>query len=287
MKTMLTNPVPSAAAGADSPPRTVVGRHSGASGGQSRPHRHFPATKPRRSNRSKTDQNQKHQTETMKTTRLSTLYSNLLLSALLAGAAGCKTSNYETANDTASGLQASADRIAAAQGQLDSTLDSLNDLVNSPTNLPAQYAKFSGAVNTLQSSAQDANARVKAMRAKGNDYFKEWDAQSAQIKNEDIKSRSEARKQEMQEKFTKVKLSYTQVSDAYRPFMSNLKDIQTALGTDLTPGGVTAVKGAAQKANEDAVPLKKSVDALAAELKELGAAMSAVAPPPAPATPPK
>ena len=217
----------------------------------------------------------------MKTTRLSTLYSNLMLSALLAGAAGCKTSNYETANDTAGGLQASADRIATAQSQVDSTLESLNDLVNNPADLPVQYAKFSDAVNTLQSSAKDVNARVKAMRARGNDYFKEWDAQAAQIKNEDIKSRSEARRQEMQERFTKIKLSYTQVSDAYRPFMSELKDIQTALGTDLTAGGVSAIKGSAQKANQDAVPLKKSVDELAAQLKDLGAAMSAVAPPPA------
>jgi Protein of unknown function (DUF2959) len=258
------------------------GLHKRAAGGKSRPDLQFPATKPQRSKRSQTNQKQKNQTEIMKTTRLSTLYSNLVLAALLGGAAGCKSgSNYETANDTATGLQASADRVTMTQGQVDSTLESLNDLVNSPTNLPVQYVKFSDSVNNLQSSAKDVDARVKAMRAKGNDYFKEWDAQSAQIKNEDIKSRSEARKQEMQERFTKIKMSYTQVSDAYHPFMSNLKDIQTALGTDLTVGGVTAVKGAAEKANQDAVPLKKSVDGLAAELKDLGAAMSAVAPPPA------
>jgi hypothetical protein len=219
----------------------------------------------------------------MKTTKKLNFASNLMLGALLAAVAGCKTSNYQTGNATAEGLQASADKIEQAKGQVDSTLASLNDLVNNPTNLPTQYATFSGAVTGLQASAKDVDAKVTDMRAKGAAYFQTWDEQLAQIKNEDIKSRSEARKKEVQDQFTKIKLSYTEIGDAYRPFMSDLQDIQTALGTDLTAGGIAAIKGAAQKANQDAVPLKKSGDDLSAELTNLGVAMSASAPAPAPA----
>ena len=224
----------------------------------------------------------------MKTTRKLNLASNLMFIALLAAAAGCKSGgNYETAGATAEGLQASADKIQTAKGQLDSVLATLNDLVNNPTNLPTQYATFSGAVTDLQASGKNVDARVAEMRAKGMEYFKTWDEQAAQIKNEDIKSRSEARKKEVQDQFTKVKLSYTEARDAYRPLMSDLLDIRTALGTDLTTGGVAAIKGAAQKANQDAIPLKKAGDDLSAQLKDLGAAMSAAGPAPAPASAPQ
>jgi uncharacterized protein (DUF3084 family) len=197
--------------------------------------------------------------------------------------AGCKThSNYETAGATAEGLQASADRIQRTKGQLDSVLAALNDLVNNPTNLPAQYTAFSSAVTDLQASGKNVDARVTEMRAKGMEYFKSWDQEVAKIKNEDIKSRSEERKKEVEDQFTKVKMSYTEARDAYRPFMSDLLDIRTALGTDLTTGGVAAIKGAAQKANQDAITLKKAGDDLSAQLKDLGATMSASAPAPAP-----
>jgi aminopeptidase N len=122
------------------------------------------------------------------------------------------------------------------------------------------------------------------MRGKGNEYFKAWDEQTAQIHNEDIKNRSAERKAEMQKKFTEIKMSYTEASESFKPFLSDLKDIQTALATDLTTGGVKAIKGAADKANKDAVPLKASIEKLAGQFKDLGTAMAAAAPPPAAAS---
>lgn len=206
---------------------------------------------------------------------------------MIAGAtlliAGCKSSNYEKGSAAGSGLQASADRITQGTGKIDTALTNLNDLVNNPGDLPAQFKKYSAAVSDLESSAKDVSSKVAAMRAKGNDYFKAWDEQTAQIKNEDIKTRSAARKEEMMKRFTEIKTNYTQASEGFKPFMQDLKDIQTALATDLTPGGVSAIKGAADKANKDAVPLKDSLAKLAAQFKDLGAALQAAQPPPAPA----
>jgi hypothetical protein len=220
----------------------------------------------------------------MKMTRKLSFALHLMLVTLLAVVAGCKTSNYETGNATAGVLKASAGKLQTAKGQVDSTLTALNDLVDSPTNLPAQYKRYSDAVAGLQSSAKDVAAEITDMRTEGDAYFQAWDQQAAQIKNVDIKTRSMSRKKEVLDRFTKVKLSYTQVSDAYHPFMSDLQDIQTALGTDLTADGITAIKGPAQKANEDAIPLKKAGDDMSADLKDLGTAMYSSVPAPATAT---
>lgn len=197
--------------------------------------------------------------------------------------AGCKSANYQKGSAAGAGLQASANRISQGNAKIDAALSALNDLVNNPSDLVAQFKKYGGAVNDLESSAKDVQSKVAAMRSKGNEYFKAWDQQTAQINNEDIKNRSAARKEEMQKKFTDIKMSYTEASEAFKPFLSDLKDIQTALSTDLTTGGVNAIKGAADKANKDAVPLKASIEELATQFKDLGVAMQAAQPPPAPA----
>src|SRR5690348_14847947 len=98
--------------------------------------------------------------------------------------AGCKSSNYEKGSAAGAGLQASADRISQGSAKIDATLASLNDLVNNPGDLVTQFKKYSSSVSSLESSAKDVQSKVAAMRAKGNDYFKAWDQQTAQIQNE-------------------------------------------------------------------------------------------------------
>lgn len=189
--------------------------------------------------------------------------------------AGCSSANYEKGSATGAGLQASADRVTQGSGKIDAALKALNDMVNTPGDLPAQFKTYSGSVSDLESSVADVQNKVAAMRAKGNEYFKAWDQQTAQIKNEDIKNRSAQRKAELQQKFTEIKMSYTEASEGFKPFVSDLKDIQTALATDLTPAGLNSIKGAADKANKDSVPLKTSLAKLAGQFKDLGASMQA------------
>ena len=192
--------------------------------------------------------------------------------------AGCTSANYEKGSATGAGLQDSADRIHQGAVKIDTTLTNLNDMVNNPGDLAAQFKKYAASVADLESSAQNVGAKVTSMRGKGNAYFAAWDAQTAQIKNEDIKQRSAARKTEVQQKFTDIRMNYTKASEQFKPFLSDLKDIQTALATDLTVDGVNSIKGAAEKANKDAVPLKATIEDLSGQFKDLGGAMQAASP---------
>jgi hypothetical protein len=198
--------------------------------------------------------------------------------------AGCTSANYQKGSATGAGLQDSADRMHQGAVKIDTTLTNLNDMVNNPGDLAAQFKKYTASVADLESSAKNVEGKVASMRGKGNEYFNAWDAQTAQIKNEDIKQRSAARKAEMQHKFTDIRMNYTKATEQFKPFLADLKDIQTALATDLTVGGVNSIKGAADKANKDAVPLKATIEDLAGQFKDLGVAMQTgtpQAPPPA------
>jgi hypothetical protein len=211
----------------------------------------------------------------MKKSNMTRITSTLALTTMVAALAGCASGNYKKGGDAAAGLTDSANRIEMAKGKIDTTVTALNGLVSgSQPDLIPQFKQFTAAVSDLESSAKDVKGKVESMRSAGNEYFKAWDEQLATIQNEDIKNRSAARKTEVQQRFTNIKGIYIEAGDAFKPFMANLKDIQTALSTDLTPGGVAAIKGAADKATKDAVPLKAAVDKLAAEFKALGVAMS-------------
>jgi Protein of unknown function (DUF2959) len=225
-------------------------------------------------------------TQTMKTSGLRILGVGSMFTALLLAGAGCKTTNYQTGVATSKDIQATADQVERARGRLDVALAALNLLVNNPSNMPAQYATFTSTVADLQTSAKYVAAKIKSMRTKGTEYFKNWDEQAAQIQNEHIKSRSVARKQEMQNRFTKITMSSTTLGDSYRPLMADLQDIQTALGTDLTVGGIAAIQDDAKKANQDAIPLRKVGADLVEQLRDLSTAMADFAPPPAPPAPP-
>lgn len=196
--------------------------------------------------------------------------------------AGCASSGYEKGNRAAANIQTAANRIAAMPAAIEKTLASLDEIVSKPqSDLRPQYKAFVGNLSDMESAAKEIVDARMAVGERGKAYFADWDAQLAQIKNEDIKARSENRKNEVAEKLQSIKKSYAEAEVAYRPFMSELKDVQKYLSVDLTSGGVAAIKDTLAKAVADAEPLKASLTKLADDFKSLGLAMSSVTPAPA------
>jgi hypothetical protein len=192
---------------------------------------------------------------------------------------GCASSGYDKGNKTAANIQAAADLIGTLPGQIDTTLVSLNDMVEKPqADLRTQYKQFSANMGKVESSGKDIAAARKSMAEKQKEFFAKWDEQMAQIKNEDIKARSQSRKDEVSQKMLAIKTSYAQAEMAFKPFMNDLRDVQKFLSVDLTTGGVAAIKDTAAKANTNAVPLKACAVKLAEDFKALGVSMSSVTP---------
>jgi len=199
--------------------------------------------------------------------------------ATLMLAAGCASSGYDKGEKTAQNIQTTATRIAALPAVVDKTLASLDALVNKPqADLRPQFKQYNADLAELESTAKEIGAARRSMGEKGKEFFAAWDAQLAQINNEDIKARSEARKKEVTDKMEAIKRSYAEAETAFRPYMNDLKDIQKYLSVDLTAGGVAAIKDTVAKANKSAIPLKASANKLAEDFKALGVAMSAVTP---------
>jgi hypothetical protein len=204
------------------------------------------------------------------------------IAAIVLLMAGCASSGYEKAGDTSTTIEKTARNIHKGNGQIDAVLFSLSSLVNSPeANLKSQFGKFDSAVSKLESLSTDVNDQAAAMQSQGADYFRTWDEELAKIQNEDIRARSNDRKIAVAASFDKVRLSYVQTKAAFVPFMSDIKDIRTALATDLTSGGIDSIKSTANKANSNVTPLRESLSRLEADFRALGVAMSSNTPQPA------
>ena len=216
----------------------------------------------------------------MKKTNITNLIATLTVTAALAVLAGCATKqNYQQGAATGAGLMAAADKVSLGITNIDATLGSLNDLVNNPSgNLEPKLKKYNDNVNCLQTMYRNLQDGVADARSKATVYLTNWDAKIATIMNPDIKNAAQQRRDLVQNEVNDLKRSYASVQEDFDPFMANLKDIQTALNSDLTAGGVQAVKGAVATATTNGNKLKGSLGSLADDFRHLGTAMGSTVP---------
>jgi hypothetical protein len=211
----------------------------------------------------------------MKTSQL--ICNVFTVAALIGFLSACASDNYKQSSDTATTLAQSAGMISRCNVLIDQTLADLNDLVsNSVPDLRVPFHKFGKDVDELGVSAVDLAKKANQMKIQGADYFAQWDKELAQIQNEDIRSRSEARKNEVASRFNRISEHYDEANSALVPFMSDLRDVQKALSTDLTVGGISAIKDTAAKANHDATAVQESLGKLSEEFRSLGLSMSPI-----------
>jgi len=193
--------------------------------------------------------------------------------------AGCSSrAGYQKGARAGTALNQAADGITRADTQVERTLAALNDLLDNPQpDLRRQFRTFTSEVDSLDSMARRIAKQAESMKARGAAYFEQWSQDLATIQNENIRSRSETRQQEVVTRFQEIASSYTEVKTAFQPFISDLRDLQRFLATDLTPGGLAAARKIAAKANKNAVPIRESLAKLAGEFREMGVALTPAA----------
>jgi hypothetical protein len=198
-----------------------------------------------------------------------------LMIALAVVFAGCASSGYRRGQQISSALQSSADRIESRLTEQDLAVTSLNDLVNNPqADLRPQLKKFSAALGKPGALASSIREADQGLQERGKIYFEEWDKALATIQNEAIRSRGQARKQEVLIQYDAVRNSCLRVQTQLSPIESDLQDVHRFLEADLTLGGLTAIKSGTARVNRLASPVHDAVTRLVSDMRALGQAMS-------------
>jgi predicted nucleic acid-binding Zn-ribbon protein len=215
----------------------------------------------------------------MKTSQTKIITFNLVLAALLAVAAGCVSKSYDKGAATAAALQSSADAVTQTSTKVNDVLAALNNLTfKSQGDLRDQYDAFVSSAKNLNEANDNLDNKVIQVRNAAASYFESWTNQINAIQSPELKQRSTDRMNEVTAKLKDVDASYEDVKNSFKPFTSDVKDIQTYLGTDLTAGGLNTIKDIVSKTKVDAVPLRDSIKQLQASFSSLSTALSPVLP---------
>jgi hypothetical protein len=118
------------------------------------------------------------------------------------------------------------------------------------------YEDFTAQVKTLHAAAKAASYRSLSIQLKNRDYLIAWEQQVSSIQDPAIKAQRMQRFSTAKASYLKVEQMLLKTGDSYRPLISSLDDLQTAMSQDMTAAGISALRPSFTKARQQAIDLQ-------------------------------
>jgi len=191
------------------------------------------------------------------------------LAALLA------TSTQASQEQLASSIKDAHLETTRTSEQLKATLGALNVLTKQEKgDLRPTYDAYCAEVAKTEAAAGWTRTRSQWMAGDGRKYFQDWQNTVNGIANESLRKKAQKRLDAVQKSYVKVEASLKLAGEKFAPFLSDLGDIQKALATDVTAGGVKAIKSTVKSANWNHQYVDKAVNAALKEMEKMEKALS-------------
>ena len=108
----------------------------------------------------------------------------------------------------------------------------------------------------------------------GQKYFAEWQKTITGIANESLRKKAQKRLDSVRGSYDKIAVSLKESGEKFQPFLSDLADIQKILSTDITAGGVKAVRGTVSSANWKYKAVSSTINDSLKEMDKMAKALS-------------
>jgi flagellar biosynthesis GTPase FlhF len=200
----------------------------------------------------------------------------LAVSLLLGlGCAGNK-SGYQQADRTGSRIAKFRSDVVSIKDAVEEAVVTLGDVMEQASTDPRKaFNRFSKAVDRLESADEKARRRADQMRAEGKEFFSQWEQEVVAMQNEDIKQLAAQRRQELDEAFRNISRVIVDLKDTFRPWLSDLNDLRTLLGRDLSMEGIHAARQVVTTTQIRAAAVQKALDDLVNELNSVETLLTA------------
>ena len=191
------------------------------------------------------------------------------LAALLASAA--QASQEQLAESIRQARQ-EAEMTAA---QLKTTLEALNALVSQAKgDLKPAFQAFRLEVPKTQAAASATTSRVQTMSQERDRYFTSWQNTISGINNPSLQKKAQKRLDKVSASYARVEAAFQTAADKFRPFLSDLADVEKVLSQDVTAAGVKAIKGTVRQANWDHKFVSSAINSALKEMGKMEKALS-------------
>lgn len=201
---------------------------------------------------------------------------NLLVTAacslsltLVAARAGAAENTFKQSGDLKGKTARTSKDINKYVAQLDKTEQVLAAVGQAGgKELKKQYESFSRELKELEEDQKHATSDIDEMKATGAEYFSSWDASITQMSNPDLKQASAERRTKVMKDHDELAATLSDLGSQLQPFMSNLQDLKSFLGADLSPANVAKAGDMIQKSQADAQGLKTKIAGVQTTLKQ-------------------
>lgn len=196
----------------------------------------------------------------MKTLKYSTVLFYTLLAISMIGISSCGSTGIERSEETTTTMEKMDSDIKLVVVQLDATNASLDELMKTgQSDVKKAFDLFTANTEKMAKMEGDFIKDADAMKARGKDYFSEWQKEGSKYKNSRIQQLSEQRRNTLGNIYGQIAENGKGVRDAFKTYVSDLKEIQIFLSNDLTTGGIQAINPITQKVVSDGDNLKYNI----------------------------
>jgi chromosome segregation ATPase len=206
----------------------------------------------------------------------SSIGTRVVVVACLVGLVGCGSPSYKRTESKVDSLVSVRDEVEMGKHQIDVIAASLDGVVSGAGgDLRPSFDKYSKDLAKLESIAESARARAKALKDDSEAYFTAWQNELEAVHDPELRSQADERRAKAREQFSKIQDLAAKTRDAYEPYVKSLRDIKVVLGNDLNATGVESVKGTMATAKTSGKVVQERIATLA---QELNAAIKAIDP---------
>jgi hypothetical protein len=195
---------------------------------------------------------------------------SLLLATPAANAAG-----YKLADKVGNGIAECRDEIVDVKKAVDTSMAALDKITAQAAVDPRKaFKEFDKSVPKIDSAAAKARKRAEDMRARGKEYFTNWEKGLAEVSDPQVRQLAAERKAKLQGIFDNIKTSLEPAKEQFNSWLTNCKDLQKYLNQDLTISGIDAAKDLFAKTKTDGIALQQTLDKVIGELNSVVATIT-------------
>jgi hypothetical protein len=196
----------------------------------------------------------------------------MLLLGTVSFLGGCATTGMDRSVKTSNSIREVDSEIRKMTVQIDVTAASLDALVTTgQPNLKKSFDRYSDNLEKLDKEGNKLLNRLDEMKARSTEYFAEWEKEGDAFTNSEIRELSTERRTKLAASYARVPATGYGVKGNYHAYLTDLKEIQKFLSTDLTPKGIESITPVVTKSLQDQDALKQSLQPVIAALDEIKA----------------
>lgn len=208
------------------------------------------------------------------TNRFFAIYISLLVIAVI-NSVGCSSTGIQRSEKASTTMETMDKDIQLVSTQLDAIGASLDELIKPGQSVVVKsFELFTDNVSEIVKLEKNFAKHADEMKARGKDYFQEWQKEGNNYQNPEIQKLSEQRRIELDEIYGMIAQNSLGVKEAFKTYVSDVTEIQMYLSNDLTSKGIEAIVPTSNKVVKDGDNLKNAIRYVKSAIDKARAAMA-------------